>query len=745
MPLPKLSLPGFDTARLNSLRWRLLLLVGLAIAPMVAMTVAAGIQERENTLANARENLQRLANLAAANEAQSLESAHQILRDLSSIPGVTADSAKCNELMAAILARNSLYVNFGLIEMDGNVSCSAVPPTAPVSLADRRHFKRAVAERRFIASRYVFGRVIQKHTINLTYPVIKRGQVTGVLFAAMDLSKLDSFVGDVRLPAGTLLWTLDDQGTVISRRPDGSAWLGKKTTPTLHQIALSGRPPVTVRDFDGVERLYASARVGQGALSEYRVLIGVPEIDFLAAAERDQRFVILGLITTVLLAGLAAWFGGNILIVQRMRRLAVTANLIASGSLATRTGMRYENEEISELARSLDEMAEALQRKDAQRDHSEAMLVAADRRKDEFLAMLAHELRNPLAPISAGAEILKRTATDDRSISQAAVIIARQAEHMTRLIDDLLDVSRVNRGFIELHNDTLVLDDIVHDAAEQVGPLIARKTQQLVLTLSAEACRVSGDRKRLVQVVANLLNNAAKYTRVGGRIEVVVTCTPERATLSVIDNGIGMAPDLLERAFDLFAQGERASDRSDGGLGLGLALVKKLVGLHGGTVTAESEGLGHGSRLSVELPRVASDAGPHGDAHPAGTVPVEVGVRCLLVDDNKDAAEMLSMYLEASGFAVTVAYDGEQALLLACEKPPAFCLLDIGLPDIDGNELVKRLKSLPEAASAVMIAISGYGRAEDRERSLAAGFDHYFVKPVDIQALRALLTTTPAG
>lgn len=730
-------------ARLNSLRWRLLLLVGLAIAPMVAMTVAAGIQERANALANARQNLQRLANLAAANEAQSLEGARQILRDLSSVPDVTANAAKCNELMADILAKNSLYVNFGLIEMDGNVSCSAVPLAAPVNLGDRLHFKRAVAERRFIASRYVFGRVIQKHTINLTYPVIKRGEVVAVLFAAMDLSALDKFVADVKLPPGTLLWTLDGEGTVISRRPDSGTWLGKKTSTTLHQIALTGRPPVIVNDFDGVERLYASAGVGQGDLSDYRVLIGVPQIDFLAAAQQDQRFVILGLIATVLMAGLAAWFGGNILIVQRMRRLAVTANLIASGSLATRTGMRYENEEISELARSLDEMAAALQRKDAQRDHSEAMLVAADRRKDEFLAMLAHELRNPLAPISAGAEILKRTATDDRSISQAALIIARQAEHMTRLIDDLLDVSRVNRGFIELHNETLVLDDIVHDAVEQVGPLITRKTQQLVVDVSPEACRVSGDRKRLIQVVANLLNNAAKYTPVGGRIGVSVTCTPDHVTLAVTDTGIGMTPDLLARAFDLFAQGERASDRSDGGLGLGLALVKKLVGLHGGTVVAESEGPGQGSRLTVELPRVAVDAEPREEGPPVSIEPIVAGARCLLVDDNKDAAQMLAMYLEAFGFEVTVAYCGEQALLAACANPPAFCLLDIGLPDIDGNELVKRLRSLPEAASAVMIAISGYGRAEDRERSLAAGFDHYFVKPVDIEALRGLLTTTP--
>ena len=734
------SFPWFDTARLNSLRWRLLLLVGLAIAPMVAMTVAAGIQERGNALANARQNLQRLANLAAANEAQSLAGARQILRDLSSVSDLTTDTDKCNELLADILSKNTIYTNFGLIEMNGNVSCSAVPLAVPVNLGDRLHFKRAVEERSFIASRYVFGRVIQKHTINLTYPVIKRGQVVAVLFAAMDLTELDKFVADVKLPAGTLLWTLDDQGTVISRRPDSAAWLGKKASPTLHQVARSGSAPMIVQDLDGVERLYASAGVGQGELSDYRVLIGVPEMDFLATAEQDQRFVIIGLISTVLMAGLAAWFGGNILIVQRMRRLAITANLIASGSLATRTGMKYGNEEISELARSLDEMAEALQRKDAQRDESEAALVAADRRKDEFLAMLAHELRNPLAPISAGAEILKRSATADKSISQAAVIIARQAEHMTRLIDDLLDVSRVNRGFIELHNETLELGDIVNDAVEQVGPLIARKTQQLTLDVSQEPCRVRGDRKRLVQVVANLLNNAAKYTPVGGRISLIVGCTKDLVMLAVTDNGIGMAPDLLARAFDLFAQGERASDRADGGLGLGLALVKKLVGLHGGTVTAESDGVGQGSTLTLELPRVADDAVRHESESGTVIAPIPAGAHCLVVDDNKDAAQMLSMYLEASGFEVTIAYSGEQGLLAACEKPPAFCLLDIGLPDIDGNELVGRLRILPEAASAVMIAISGYGRAEDRDRSLAAGFDHYFVKPVDIAALRGLLT-----
>ncbi len=724
--------------QLNSLRARLLLLVALAMAPMVAMTVATGMRERAHAIDAARENLQRLANLAAANEAKSIDGAMQILRDLSSVPTVLKDRHGCGQLMADILSKNSDYVNFGVIEMDGNVSCSAIPMPKAVNLADRPHFKRAVAERRFIAGNYVFGRVARKHTINLTYPVTSGTQVVAVLFAAIDLSELDKFVADIQLPAGSVLWTADAEGTVISRRPDSGPWFGKAIPVDLWQIGREHPRPTSLVDSDGTERIYAFARVGGPMLSDYTVMIGVPQEHIVARARSDQLLAAVGLCATVMFALVAAWFGGDALIARRVRTLAATANRIATGSLGTRTGMRYGNEEISELARSLDDMAAALEKKDSERDAAEALLVAADQRKDEFLAMLAHELRNPLAPISAGAHILRQVHAQDPVVARTANIIVRQTAHMTRLIDDLLDVSRVTRGLVELKKETLEFGRIVHDAVEQVGPLMTSRQQQLEMDLPARPLHVEGDHKRLVQVVANLLNNAAKYTPDGGHIRIRLAAQGEHLLLTVADNGIGMQPELIARVFDLFTQGERTSDRSQGGLGLGLALVRTLVQLHGGSVQASSAGPGQGSEFHVELPcvppRVADAPERLLEAAGAG-----MRLRCLVVDDNEDAAQMLSMFLEAAGHYVVVAHSGAEGLVMAHALAPQLCLLDIGLPDFDGNELVARLRRAPETAGATMVAVSGYGRQDDKAASLTAGFDEYFVKPFDTAVLLTLV------
>ena len=485
-------------------------------------------------------------------------------------------------------------------------------------------------------------------------------------------------------------------------------------------------------------------------LSDYTVMIGVPQAQIVARARADQLLAAVGLCATVLFALLAAWFGGNVLIARRVRTLAETANKIASGSMGTRTGMRYGTEEISELARSLDNMAAALERKDGERDAAAALLVAADQRKDEFLAMLAHELRNPLAPISAGAQVLRQVHAQDPVVARTANVIVRQVTHMTRLIDDLLDVSRVTRGLVELKKETLEFGRIVHDAVEQVSPLINSRQQHLKVSLPETTLHVDGDHKRLVQVVANLLNNAAKYTPEHGVIGVSLTgsalgnpasslsATP-RLTLTVADNGIGMAPDLIARVFDLFAQGERTSDRSQGGLGLGLALVRTLVQLHGGSVRAASPGVGQGSVFTLELPCVAMEPAEPVDAPVVLAEDGPLRLRCLVVDDNVDAAQMLSMYLQAAGHEVVVAHAAAEGLVMARALAPHLCLLDIGLPDFDGNELVARLRRTPETAQATMVAISGYGRQEDRDVARSAGFDHYYVKPFDTTVLRNLL------
>jgi signal transduction histidine kinase/ActR/RegA family two-component response regulator len=728
--------------RLNSLRARLILLVALAITPMAAMTLLTGVREREHAIDVARENLQRVANLAAANEAQSIEGARQILRDLSSIPDLLDNQDDCSVLLSDILAKNADYVNFGLIQLNGDVTCSAVSSVGLVNLADRAHFRRAIAERRFIAGNYIFGRVIGKHTINLTFPVIKDGDVKAVLFAALDLAELDKFVLDVHLSPGSMLWTVDAEGTIISRRPDPAGWFGKPIAPHLRQ-SLAARPgvPVLLTDGDGVERLYAFARVGKSDISDYTVIIGIPYDEIVAAATRDQLIATVGLVATVTLALLAAWFGGDVLIVRRVRALVRTANRIATGSLDTRTGLRYEDEEIGALARSLDEMAQALQKKELERDAAAASLQAADRRKDEFLAMLAHELRNPLAPISSGAQVLKMAHADNPAIARTAEIIARQVEHMTRLIDDLLDVSRVTRGLVKLNRVPLDLRTVVEDAVEQAYPLFKSKRQQLELDIPHEPMGISADHKRMVQVVANLLNNSAKYTPEYGHIRVKLERDGALVRLVVGDDGIGMAPELVARVFELFTQAERTSDRSQGGLGLGLALARTLVTLHGGTVRAESAGLDQGSAFTVELPYADPPApAKAGGTHAAGARPPRPDrLRCLVVDDNVDAAQTLALFLEAAGHAVHVAHRAGDALELARQHAPQLCFLDIGLPDIDGNQLARQLRALPQTAGAQLVAVTGYGRKEDQEKSIAAGFDQYFVKPMDTAKLVQLL------
>jgi PAS domain S-box-containing protein len=367
-------------------------------------------------------------------------------------------------------------------------------------------------------------------------------------------------------------------------------------------------------------------------------------------------------------------------------------------------------------------------------------LTEADARKDEFLAMLAHELRNPLAPIRAAAELLKMARLDDARVRQTSHIIARQVDHMTGLVDDLLDVSRVTKGLVELDKAPLDIRHIVTEAVEQVNPLIQARRHHLTINLSPEAGTVMGDHKRLVQILSNLLHNAAKYTHEGGQIVLETAVHDDKVFITVADNGIGMDPDLASRVFDLFTQAKRTPDRSSGGLGLGLALVKSLVQLHGGTVGCSSKGHGKGSVFSVCLPLWSAPAESAASMN-AGSdlVSPSRSLKVMVVDDNADAAQMLGMLLEAFGHNVTVEYSAQQALDRSQTEPPNVYVLDIGLPEIDGNELALRLKAQPQTAGATLIALTGYGQRYDRESALAAGFSHYFVKPVDTGKLMAVL------
>jgi PAS domain S-box-containing protein len=383
-----------------------------------------------------------------------------------------------------------------------------------------------------------------------------------------------------------------------------------------------------------------------------------------------------------------------------------------------------------------------------ERKRAEEALRDAGRRKDEFLAMLAHELRNPLAPISTAAQILKLGQPDAARVRQTSDVISRQVQHMTKLVDDLLDVSRVTRGLITLNMQPLELGGIIADAVEQVRPLIEARGHSLTVQMPEESAHLQGDKTRLVQVIANLLNNAARYTPDGGEIALEAVISGDRLELAVTDSGIGILPDLLPHVFDLFAQAERSPDRSQGGLGLGLALVKSLVDLHGGSVTAESRGAGAGSRFTVRLPRrhIAADGPIAPDVAALATaIP---GLHLMIVDDNVDAARSLAILLEAEGHHVTVEHDACSALQRAQSGPPQVWILDIGLPDMDGYELAAKLRALPSSAEAILIALTGYGGEGDIARSAAAGFDHHLVKPASIAMLSSLLRAvkvSPSG
>jgi PAS domain S-box-containing protein len=375
------------------------------------------------------------------------------------------------------------------------------------------------------------------------------------------------------------------------------------------------------------------------------------------------------------------------------------------------------------------------------RKRAEQRLRDADQRKDDFLAMLAHELRNPLAPVSTAAQLLQRAPGDEARVRSASAIIGRQVDHMKRLVDDLLDVSRVTRGLVQLVLEPLDMKQVVAAAAEQVRPLIEARSHVLATYASPGVMPVTGDRIRLVQVVANLLTNAAKYTPPGGHIDLRVGVEGDEVVVAVHDDGNGIDPDLLPSIFDLFTQAERTPDRTQGGLGIGLALVKSVVERHGGKVEATSEGEGHGSRFTVRLPRVSAlpEPAPR-EAALARGVP---GKKILIVDDNEDAALTLAQLLALEGHDVYRAGSGREGIEQAGQQPDTdVFILDIGLPDMTGHELVACLRQ--RHPTAFFIALSGYGQPQDQALSAATGFDVHLVKPVGASDLFDVLrSATP--
>ena len=381
-----------------------------------------------------------------------------------------------------------------------------------------------------------------------------------------------------------------------------------------------------------------------------------------------------------------------------------------------------------------------------ERKKAEEALRAAERRKDTFLATLAHELRNPLAPIRYATRLLEPGVPPEMA-ADARRMIDRQLAHMARLFDDLLDVSRVTRGVLTIHKEVIDLREAIESAVEAARPIAAGAGIEVATVLPSTPLAVNGDATRLAQIISNLLSNAIKYTNEGGHITVAAQIDGHEILIRVQDDGAGISPDLLPRVFHLFVQGEPSGTRAAGGLGIGLSLARELIELHQGSIDAASAGLGHGSEFRVRLPRsVEKPAVAERLAAPEKvTVLGASQLRILVCDDNVDAADTLASVLKLVGYNTTTAYDGHSALTVAEQIRPDIVLLDLGLPDKSGTEVARQIRSQPWGSHIWLIAVTGWGREDDRKRSREAGFDEHLTKPVDPQELLQLIGRPARG
>jgi signal transduction histidine kinase/ActR/RegA family two-component response regulator len=417
---------------------------------------------------------------------------------------------------------------------------------------------------------------------------------------------------------------------------------------------------------------------------------------------------------------------GNVTLIERPMRIAVLISALRA-ALRARQRQYQIRQNIAERARI------------------EESLRDADRRKDEFLAALAHELRNPLAPISNTLHLLRSQCGSNQKAVQAHDVIRRQVQHLKRLVDDLLDVSRITRGKVTLRREIVDLATIVRNAVETSRPLIESAGHKLEVSLPPGPVQLHADPVRLAQALANLLNNAAKYTPNRGHIRLSAQCEGDSAVIRVRDDGIGIAQASLPHVFELFMQDEEGAGRAQGGLGIGLTLVHSFVTLHGGTIEAFSAGAGQGSEFVMRLPVVTWQTVTNDATSDAAQPASGAGHRILVVDDNEDGAQSLAMLLELQGNAVHTVYDGPQAVEAITLFHPDVVLLDIGLPTLNGYETARLLRAHPESRNALIIALTGWGQEEDRRRSREAGFDHHLVKPVDLHVLEQLLATDRPG
>jgi signal transduction histidine kinase len=734
-----MTAPVAAPTRTLSLRAHLLLLV---VGTMLPVLVVAAVLMRR-VVADNRDAIERRLLETARAEAALVDA--ELGGTIRALQGLAQSDRLTNGEIPAfyaearrLLPTQPTWSAINLAAPDGRqIAYTARPLGNPLPIVtDRVSFDRVLRTNAPAIGNLRVGQISRERGFVVRVPVMRDERMLYVVSAWITS---DSFATVLRRqPAISDEWArgvVDAAGVVVARSRDADRFVGRQGTPALlEQLDAVDERVSRETTLDGVPVYGAFSRA---PVSGWIAGVAVPA-SVLDASGR-QSLIALGAMTLVLLA---IGGGGTYVISRRIAndisRSASDAEAIAAGGTAALARSRVT--EVQRLLDALGRSARLIAMRERERDEqvaradtARAEAEAADRAKDQFLAMLGHELRNPLAPALTALHLMK---TRGGEAVREREILERQIRHMARLVDDLLDVARMRRGAIELRRERIDVAESIARAIEMTTPAFVEKHHDLRVDV-ATGLVIDADRIRIAQVLSNLLSNAAKYTPPGGRIELRASAADGFAVIECRDNGSGMPPDLVPHVFDLFVQGERGLDRRDGGLGLGLAVARTLVELHGGAIEAHSDGPHQGSRFVVRLPLAPAAAdSTRGSSRPARVPPAsrEIG-RILVVDDNRDALDTLLSALADSGLDAIGASSAAEALEVAARARPRIALLDVGLPDMNGFDLARALRAKTYGARIRLIALTGYGREQDMAAARAAGFDAFFVKPVDIPML----------
>lgn len=714
-------------------------LVALAVAALLPVAVFAVFisvllveSERDTFRRGAEERTLAVLTAIDTELSSSITTAHA----LATVPSLAEGNLReFRHVAERILAAQPEWININLALPDGQQVMNLRVPggeSLPNIGALDGSFERVLQTEAPVVSDLAVGPVLKHWSFAVRVPIIDKGKVKYVLSAGVNSESINQLIRAQGLPPDWVGVVLDRNNRIVARNVDPEKSIGQPASQSLRD-ALARSPSGWFHGttIEGAE-VYTPYR--RSETTGWVFAMGIPAHAVEQVATRTRWTLALGLLAALGSAlALAAIVGRRI--ARPIQSLAAATKAMGQGE-PIMLPEEIRASEVHTLAEALSEASQAIRERHDMGEREKQALRAADRSKDEFLAMLSHELRTPLAALTTAAHILRVAEPRHEVAAQARGVIERQTKHMARLIEDLLDVSRVTMGKASLERETFDLAAAVANVL--AAWRVAGRLDHHEIAFRDTSVWVDADRARMEQIVSNLLDNALKFSPAGGKIEISVQPDHGCAVLQVSDQGEGLAREVIDRVFDLFAQGERGLDRSKGGMGIGLALVKRLAEMHGGTVSAASEGPGRGAVFTVRLPAAVR---PHQQPDVTTGEQRAGPRRVLIIEDNDDARQMLHAALALGGHEVREAPDGATGLKAAAEARPDVVLIDIGLPDIDGYEVARRLRADRTKGRMALIALSGYGQPQDLKRAFDAGFDTHLTKPVAAELLHATVTS----